>query len=306
MIFRKPQPKTVAVDLDQTLAHTLEAMIDWHNQVYNTCLTMADFDTHDYSRIWGGSHEEACLKVREFYDSPHFERIQPIHDFALETLKILKKRKFTLVIITSRQQFIAEETKKFVDKHYPGIFESIYFCNLGLSDAEQLEYVSKPKSAICQEIGVDVLIDDGLDHAIDCATSLDIEVLLYDRKNQYRWNHLNNKTSSGVNNNSRPVSLTAMSRQLYHNYSSNNCNNSLPSNITRVSSWKEILDYFPKPHSPLRHCYYPQDLMDDDDDQDDDYEDGPSCEYETIEVDGLTDDEEDGYQSTGSSTEAED
>lgn len=187
-----------------------------------------------------------------------------------------------------------------------GIFESIYFCNLGLSDAEQLEYVSKPKSAICQEIGVDVLIDDGLDHAIDCATSLDIEVLLYDRKNQYRWNHLNNKTSSGVNN-SRPVSLTAMSRQLYHNYSSNNCNNSLPSNITRVSSWKEILDYFPKPHSPLRHCYYPQDLMDDDDDdQDDDYEDGPSCEYETIEVDGLTDDEEDGYQSTGSSTEAED
>ncbi|KAI7881783.1 hypothetical protein K492DRAFT_230185 [Lichtheimia hyalospora FSU 10163] len=303
MIFRKPQPKTVAVDLDQTLAHTLEAMIDWHNQIYHTSLTMADFDTHDYSRVWGGSHEEACLKVREFYDSPHFERIQPIHDFALETLKILKKRKFTLVIITSRQQFIAEDTKKFVDKHYPGIFESIYFCNLGLSDAEQLEYVSKPKSAICQEIGVDVLIDDGLDHAIDCATSLDIEVLLYDRKNQYRWNHLNNKTTCGGNN--RPVSLTAMSRQLYQNYNNNYNNTHLPSNITRVSSWKQILDYFPKPHSPLRNCHYPQDLMDDDDDDDDDYEDGPSCEYETIEVDGLTDDEDE-YRSTGSSTEAED
>lgn len=194
---------------------------------------------------------------------------------------------------------------------YVGIFESIYFCNLGLSDAEQLEYVSKPKSAICQEIGVDVLIDDGLDHAIDCATSLDIEVLLYDRKNQYRWNHLNNKTSStsnnvNNNNNNRPVSLTAMSRQLYQNYNNSYNSNSLPSNITRVSSWKQIMDYFPKPHSPLRNCHYPQDLMDDDDDDDDDtYEDGPSCEYETIEVDGMTDDEDE-YRSTGSSTEAED
>ena len=120
MIFRKPQRKTVAVDLDQTLAHTLEAMVLWHNQVYNTAYTFADFDTYDFHKVWGGTAEEACAKVRQFYQSPHFEQIQPIHDFALEALKMLKKRKFSLVIITSRQQFISEDTKKFVDKHYPG------------------------------------------------------------------------------------------------------------------------------------------------------------------------------------------
>ncbi|CAO3641808.1 unnamed protein product [Cunninghamella echinulata] len=136
---------------------------------------------------------------------------------------MLKRRKFHLVIITSRQQFIAEETKKFVDKHYPGIFESIYFCNLGLSETEQLEYYSKQKSAICQEIGVDVLIDHQLEHCIDCA-SLGIDVLLYDRKGQYKWNH---SLSDG---------------NIY--------------NIQRVNNWRDIINYFPKPSSPLRYCVY--------------------------------------------------
>ncbi|KAI8145955.1 hypothetical protein BJV82DRAFT_602866 [Fennellomyces sp. T-0311] len=276
MIFRKPQRKTVAVDLDQTLAHTLEAMVLWHNEVYNTSFTFADFDTYDFHKVWGGSMEEACVKVREFYDSPHFEQIQPIHDFALEALKMLKKRKFSLVIITSRQQFIAEDTKKFVDKHYPGIFESIYFCNLGLTDQEQMEYVSKPKSAICQEIGADVLIDDNLEHAVDCA-GLDIQVLLYDRKGQYRWNHTKTRKVAST--------LTSMSRQLYHNHH----HAPLPANVTRVSSWKEIIAFFPKPHSPLRNCYYPQDLAAYD--EEDTHQDEYGIEYETVEVE-MTDDED--------------
>ncbi|KAI9274832.1 hypothetical protein BDA99DRAFT_601920 [Phascolomyces articulosus] len=305
MIFRQPERKTVAVDLDQTLAHTLEAMVHWHNQVYDTQLTVADFDTYEFHKVWGGSIQESHAKVREFYESSHFEQIQPIHDFALEALKMLKKRKFTLVIITSRQQFIAEETKKFVDKHYPGIFESIYFCNLELSDTEQLEYVSKPKSAICQEIGVDVLIDDNLEHAMECANTLDIEVLLYDRKGQYRWNHLSNQTTTNIKNSKKMTTttvthtkkanshtLTSMSRQLYHNH----LHAPLPSNVTRVSSWREIIAFFPKPHSPLRNCYYPQDLIYDEQDEEEesDEQEYDGIEYETIEVDmDLTDDDED-------------
>ncbi|KAI7850745.1 hypothetical protein BDC45DRAFT_608634 [Circinella umbellata] len=299
MIFRQPERKTVAVNLDQTLAHTLEAMVLWHNQVYDTQLTVADFDTYEFHKVWGGSIQDSHAKVREFYESSHFEQIQPIHDFALEALKMLKKRKFTLVIITSRQQFIAEETKKFVDKHYSGIFESIYFCNLDLSDTEQLEYVSKPKSAICQEIGVDVLIDDNLEHAMECATTLGIDVLLYDRKGQYRWNHSSSSTTKSMSSkNTKKVNchtLTSMSRQLYHNHQHHH-HAPMPSNVTRVSSWKEIIAFFPKPHSPLRNCYYPQDLIyEEDEEEEDEHEDEyDGIEYETVEVDmDLTDDDDD-------------
>lgn len=173
----------------------------------------------------------------------------------------------------------------------PGIFDSIYFCNLNLSDAEQLEYVSKPKSAICQEIGVDVLIDDDLNHALDCA-ALDMEVLLYDRKGQYKWNHERPRKTAGT--------LTSMSRQLYQP------SGPLPPNVTRVKSWKEIIAYFPKPKSPLRYCYYPQDLEQDDsaadeeeEDKEDSYDDDYVAasyhhgNYETVEIDGLAEDEED-------------
>ncbi|KAG0173619.1 hypothetical protein DFQ28_011111 [Apophysomyces sp. BC1034] len=288
MIAREQPRKTVAVDLDQTLAHTLDALVSWHNDVYHTNYTVADFHTYNFCQVWGGSKEEACAKIRQFYDSDHFDQISPIHDFALEALKMLKKRRFNLVIITARQQFIAEATKKFVDRHYPGLFESIYFCNLNLSDAEQLEYVSKPKSLICQEINVDVLIDDTLEHALDCA-SLGIQVLLYDRKGQYRWNH----TATGAT--TRPT-LTSTSKQLYS--SSSSFSGALPANVKRVRSWKDIIASFPKPSSPLRTCYYPHDFLESESEED--FDDGSTYVdhnnpygYETIEIDELTEDEDD-------------
>ncbi|KAL0078501.1 hypothetical protein J3Q64DRAFT_1815666 [Phycomyces blakesleeanus] len=245
-LHREPR-KIIAVSLDQTLAHTLEALISWHNQVHQTHLHLSDFDTTDYSKVWGGSHQERDAKMREFYESDNFKRIRPIDDFALETLKTLKRRRFSLVIITSRQQCVAELTKKFVDRHYPGLFESIYFCNFGMSDtADQLDYVSKPKSAICQEIGADVLIDHRLDHALDCA-ALGIDVLLYDRRGQYKWSHVDRARP-------RPkATLTSTSRRLYQRTPPR----VLPSNVKRIKSWKEVISHFPKPRSPLRFCHFP-------------------------------------------------
>lgn len=126
-MFSKEPRKVIGVDLDQTLAHTLESLTLWHNQNYGTQFSVTDFNTLDYWKIWGGTKEESCLKIREFYDSVHFEQIEPIRDFALEALKMLKRRNFTLVIITSRQQFVAEKTKRFVDRHYPGNTKTLNF-----------------------------------------------------------------------------------------------------------------------------------------------------------------------------------
>jgi 5'(3')-deoxyribonucleotidase len=118
-VYKEPR-KTIAVNLDNTLSHTMEALLDWHNLQYHTNHTMTDLQSTQLHDLWGGSPEDACYKIRQFYQSDHFTALQPIMDFALEALKMLKKRKFHLVIITSRQQFIAEETKRFVDMHYPG------------------------------------------------------------------------------------------------------------------------------------------------------------------------------------------
>lgn len=121
-MYLKEPKKVIAVDLDQTLAHTMESLVEWHNAIYGTCYKVTDFNTYDYWKVWGGTQEESCVKIREFYESSYFDEIKPIRDFALEALKMLKRRHFTLVIVTSRQQFVAEKTKRFVDRHYPGNF----------------------------------------------------------------------------------------------------------------------------------------------------------------------------------------
>ncbi|RUP43295.1 hypothetical protein BC936DRAFT_137366 [Jimgerdemannia flammicorona] len=238
-----PRPRRViAVDLDETLATTLASLVQFHNATYGTHLKESDFFTHNYWEVWGGTPEESYTKIRRFYESRYFLHIQPINEGALETLKMLKKRKFTLVIITSRQQFVAEQTKKFVDRHFPGIFESIYFCNHDLSEAEKDTYIFKPKSAICHEIGAELLIDDSLEHSLESALT-GINVLLFDLNGRYGWNKAR-KVGSCVNGDSL-----------------------LPSNVRRVMSWKQISTLFPRPSSPLKHVYIPEENSEEGEDE---------------------------------------
>jgi hypothetical protein len=167
---------------------------------------------------------------------------------------------------------------------------------LDLSDTEQLEYVSKPKSVICQEIGVDVLIDDSLEHAFDCS-HLGIDILLYDKQGQYTWNHFKQQKQF-------TPTLTSTSKRLYQHFP-----DTTTKNIHRMTSWREILAQFPKPTSPLRYCcYYSPEQEDESDEftsteeeEEEEEEEHPlfdqphyynSSSYETVEVEEMTDDED--------------
>lgn len=164
---------------------------------------------------------------------------------------------------------------------------------MDLSDSEQLEYVSKPKSLICQEIGVDVLIDDSLEHAFDCST-LGIDILLYDRQGQYIWNHDDILRKRHAQH-SAPT-LTSTSKRLYHQTP-----RELSKNVHRMTSWKEIIAQFPKPSSPLRFCYFAneseaeeeEEEEEDSCDSEQNYFDTPNYYgYETVEVEEMSEEEE--------------
>ncbi|KAK3845250.1 MAG: hypothetical protein J3R72DRAFT_397065 [Linnemannia gamsii] len=210
--------KVIAVDLDEVLARTTLAIADFHNDTYGTSLTMDDFISYDYTKIWGGTREESIAKWRLFFDSPYFLKVEPVEG-SLETLKLLKSRRFSLVIVTARQQFVADLTKKFVDRHFPGIFESIYFANHFLTEQEKLTFVSKPKSVICRDVHAQLLIDDSLENALEVSKA-GIPVLLFDLHGKYKWNQLEEGQQ-------------------------------LPDKVTRVKSWKDVQAWFPRPRSPL-------------------------------------------------------
>ncbi|KAF9431156.1 hypothetical protein BGZ76_000523 [Entomortierella beljakovae] len=232
--------KVIAVDLDEVLARTSLAIAEFHNDTYGTSLTMQDFISYDYTKIWGGTREESITKWRLFFDSPYFLKVEPVEG-SLETLKLLKSRRFSLVIVTARQQFVAELTKKFVDRHFPGIFESIYFANHYLTEQEKLNFISKPKSIICRDVHAQLLIDDSLEIATEVAKA-GIPVLLFDHQGSYKWNKLKDGEK-------------------------------LPDKVTRVKSWKEIQDWFPRPRSPLSTlCISRDDQISDESDEEDEDE----------------------------------
>ncbi|KAF9411528.1 hypothetical protein BGZ94_001301 [Podila epigama] len=256
--------KVIAVDLDEVLAKTTLAIADFHNDTYGTSLTMDDFISYDYTKIWGGTRAESIAKWRLFFDSPYFLKVEPVEG-SLETLKLLKSRLFSLVIVTARQQFVADLTKKFVDRHYPGIFESIYFANHFLTEEEKLTFISKPKSVICRDVHAQLLIDDSLENATEVANA-GIPVLLFDLNGSYKWNKLEEGQT-------------------------------LPDKVTRVKSWKEIQDWFPRPRSPLSsQCISrddPEFNVSDDEEEEDEDEEEEEEDEEDDEEQGQADSDSD-------------
>jgi 5'(3')-deoxyribonucleotidase len=79
--------KVIAVDLDEVLARTTLAIADFHNDTYGTSLTMDDFISYDFTKVWGGTREESIAKWRLFFDSPYFHKVEPVEG-SLETLKV--------------------------------------------------------------------------------------------------------------------------------------------------------------------------------------------------------------------------
>jgi len=79
------------------------------------------------------------------------------------------KENCRLVIVSSRQDLIREDTKVWLETNYPNIFEEIYLCNNFLLN-EESKMIETTKGEICKRIGASLLIDDSLDWVIDCSS----------------------------------------------------------------------------------------------------------------------------------------
>ncbi len=186
----------IGIDLDEVLADFMTALIKFHNDKYDTAFERHQFHSYRVFEIWGGTQEEADGEISEFYNTEYFEGIQPIPN-AIESIDSLSKS-HELSIITSRQNDISEKTLDWVNRHFKNKFTGVYFTNQHSHNG-----ISISKSSVCNKIGANLMIEDYLDYATECALA-GKEVLLLDCP----WN----KTQA------------------------------LPNKINRVYSWKEITE----------------------------------------------------------------
>jgi uncharacterized HAD superfamily protein len=183
----------IGIDLDEVLSQSAKALVEFHNNTYGTTYKIENLDFYVWE-IWSETLKEALQKIDTFHKTKYFKNIKPIEG-AKEVLEELKKNN-ELYIITARSEDIRKETEKWVERYFPNIFSDIYFTN-----QFSLDGTSTTKKIVCDNLDIDILVEDNLTNAIECTRSKRKIYLL-----DYPWNQIDK----------------------------------LPEGITRVHSWKEI------------------------------------------------------------------
>jgi len=167
----------IILDIDEVLADTLTQVIIWHNKNYNTSLKPENFYNYKFWEIWGGTKDEAIVKVMEFFQSKYPENIMPVKGSQRGVENISKIS--NIHIVTSRRREFIPLTKSWLEKNFPKGFASVEFT------AYYTHNNNTPikKSDVCKKLDAKIIVEDDLEHALDCAKE-GIKVLLLDKP----WN----------------------------------------------------------------------------------------------------------------------
>jgi uncharacterized HAD superfamily protein len=191
---KKKSKLVIGIDFDDVIFDFNDSLHAYHNAKYGTSVKRQDIVSYDIEKLWHCTPEEASKKIFEFYETEEHEKTLPISG-ALEALSLLKSD-HELHIITTRGNQVRDVTLKWIKKNFSGYFTSINLTNQYFGDGHK-----RTKLEVCEELGVDVMIEDSMSHATEIAKS-GRRVFLIDTP----WNQGN-----------------------------------VPENVTRVFSWGEIV-----------------------------------------------------------------
>lgn len=116
--------------------------------------------------------------MHKFFDSDYFKvTLNPLPATKRTLLQL--KRRFDLQVVSSRQHFLDEATKTWLDKHFPETFSGVLFGNHYGTSGEQ-----RSKVDMCRDIGAVAIIDDSLKYARELSEA-GIPCVLFGK---YAWN----------------------------------------------------------------------------------------------------------------------
>jgi FMN phosphatase YigB (HAD superfamily) len=174
--------KIIALDLDDVIADSTEALRLIVNQRINAQLTAEDYKTTGgdyrgyYDRVWMRHGVADKVKYADLLDEMEGDQSHvPVLPGAAFALGELSKR-FKLVIITARNQDWEKATKAWLAQQFGDTFDTIHFAHGKDPD-------SKTKGQLCREVGASWLIDDNPVHCVS-AQEVGVTPLLF---GQYGW-----------------------------------------------------------------------------------------------------------------------
>lgn len=153
----------IAVDIDDVVADSTEALRLSVNKRYGANLQPEDYVLPDdgnywgyYERVWArhGLHMANYDELHEdmAIDQSHITLVPGVE----QALKQLS-RAFDVILVTSRDQSWEKATVAWLDDHLAGLYHDVHF-------AGRANHHAQTKGKLCRRLGVSVLIDDNPEH----------------------------------------------------------------------------------------------------------------------------------------------
>jgi len=148
------------VDCDDVLCETIDWLLK-RSPLKEKWIKKSDitsYDLYEVEKIWL-TKEEAIQTFYWFFESPEYYKALPV-SWAYEKLYERKQKWHTLFVVTARNRPHEQLTRKRVETHFPWIFSDFLFMNKYAED-------EVPKSQLCQQMWIQVLIDDNAENIHD-------------------------------------------------------------------------------------------------------------------------------------------
>lgn len=150
----------IAVDVDDVLAETAQALIDWSNQQFGSALTLDHF-SEQLTVLWGVDHAEAERRWLLVCDEL-LPNVRPLTTAA--DINRNRPDNVQLLPLTSRRKAFEAMTDKWVQQHYPGIFLPAKSADLPWQTDPQTHLLTK--AAAVTRHGAVGIIDDQPKHVL--------------------------------------------------------------------------------------------------------------------------------------------
>jgi 5'(3')-deoxyribonucleotidase len=170
----------IAVDVDDVLTDSAQAIVHFSNQKWRTNLTLEDYDEH-WGDMWKADNAEWYKRADQIFAAKILQG-QPLNR-AVEVLTGLSGA-YELVITTSRVRPIAEDTRQWLEENFAKLFGKVHCAGIWEEDSPHMDKAKATKAHLLQAVGASYLIDDQPKHCL-AAAELGITALLF---GDYPWN----------------------------------------------------------------------------------------------------------------------
>lgn len=164
----------IGIDIDEIIVEFVRGYLQLYNQKYNKTLSLDEVFSYNLFEPLKISREASIELADEYYDSEGFDNILFV-DGAEEGIKKLNKD-YELIFVTARPSHVKKKTEIFIKNLFPDLDSKIFY-------SKNIWEEGLFKSEICKTHQCDVLIEDDLKHALECAEN-GIKIILLDKP----WN----------------------------------------------------------------------------------------------------------------------